>query len=191
MQILAWRLKPGFPAPARRAISSRGRPSRTAFPGRKHIGPLEQRPGHRGCWRYGASDGLGLLEFLEWCEDLHIQPVLAVYAGYSLNRAHLESRARACSPCVQEALDEIEYATGAAGTKWGAERVKDGHPAALRADLYVEIGTEDSFEQDSEAYGRHASASPPLRPRIRREMDREAAVHGRGAGATRLSAGRH
>jgi alpha-N-arabinofuranosidase len=25
-----------------------------------------------------------VLEFLEWCEDLRMQPVLAVYAGYSL-----------------------------------------------------------------------------------------------------------
>ena len=39
------------------------------FPWKKTIGPLEQRPGHRGCWRYGASDGMGLLEFMEWCED--------------------------------------------------------------------------------------------------------------------------
>ena len=54
------------------------------FPWKKTIGPLEQRPGHSGCWRYGANDGMGLLEFMEWCEDLHIQPVLAVYAGYSL-----------------------------------------------------------------------------------------------------------
>ena len=27
---------------------------------------------------------MGLLEFLEWCEDLYVEPLLAVYAGYSL-----------------------------------------------------------------------------------------------------------
>jgi alpha-L-arabinofuranosidase len=34
------------------------------------IGPIEQRPGHPGTWGYRSDDGLGLLEFLEWCEDL-------------------------------------------------------------------------------------------------------------------------
>ena len=55
------------------------------------IGPLVDRPGHQGPWNYWSTDGLGLLEFLEWCEDLKIEPVLAVYAGYSLRR-------RACRP---------------------------------------------------------------------------------------------
>ena len=32
------------------------------------------------------SDGLGLLDSLEWCEDLKMQPLLAVYAGYGLQR---------------------------------------------------------------------------------------------------------
>jgi len=45
------------------------------------LGPLEDRPGHRGPWGYYSSDGFGLLEFLEWCEDLHMEPVLAVFAG--------------------------------------------------------------------------------------------------------------
>ena len=31
-----------------------------------------------------SSDGMGLLEFLHWCEDLKMEPLLAVYAGYSL-----------------------------------------------------------------------------------------------------------
>ena len=43
----------------------------TRFEWKKTIGPLEQRPGHAGCWGYRSTDGLGLLEFLEWCEDLH------------------------------------------------------------------------------------------------------------------------
>ena len=40
---------------------------------------------------------MGLLEFLEWCEDLKIQPVLAVYAGYSMRQEHVE-------PTLQPAL---------------------------------------------------------------------------------------
>jgi alpha-L-arabinofuranosidase len=54
------------------------------FDWKNTIGPLVDRPTHRGPWGYQSSDGMGLLEFLEWSEDLKIQTVLAVYAGYSL-----------------------------------------------------------------------------------------------------------
>ena len=58
-------------------------------------------------------------------------------------------------PYVQEALDEIEYVTGAPDTKWGALRVRDGHPApfALR---YVEVGNEDNFDRAKTYDGRFA-----------------------------------
>ena len=48
------------------------------------IGPLTDRPGRPGDWEYFNTDGLGLLEYLEWTEDMGMEPVLAVYAGYSL-----------------------------------------------------------------------------------------------------------
>jgi alpha-N-arabinofuranosidase len=124
------------------------------FPWKQTIGPLEQRPGHRGCWRYGANDGMGLLEFLEWCEDLHIQPVLAVYAGYSLKGEHVDA-GPALQPFVDDALDEIEYVTGDATTRWGAERVKDGHPAPFPL-AYVEIGNEDGADKSHSYQGRFA-----------------------------------
>ena len=59
------------------------------FDWKKTIGPLVDRPTHRSPWNYQSSDGMGLLEFLGWCEDLHMQPVLAVYAGYSLSQEHV------------------------------------------------------------------------------------------------------
>lgn len=124
------------------------------FPWKKTIGPLEQRPGHVGCWRYGASDGMGLLEFMEWCEDLHIQPVLAVYAGYSLKGEHVDPGPE-LQPFVQDALDEIEYVTGDASTQWGGERVKDGHPEPFPLN-YVEIGNEDFFDKSGSYDGRFA-----------------------------------
>jgi alpha-N-arabinofuranosidase len=123
------------------------------FDWKKTIGPIYNRPGHRSPWRYHSTDGLGLLEFLEWCEDLKIQPVLAVYAGYSLMGEHVEPGA-ALEPYVQDALDEIEYVTGDATTKWGAERVKDGHPAPF-ALTYVEIGNEDWFDKSKSYDGRY------------------------------------
>jgi len=60
------------------------------FNWKETIGPLVDRPTHRSPWNYQSSDGMGLLEFLEWCEDLKVEPVLAVYAGYSLKGDHVE-----------------------------------------------------------------------------------------------------
>lgn len=119
---------------------------------KKTIGPLVDRPTHPSPWNYHSSDGLGLLEFLEWCEDLHMQNVLAVYAGYSMKQEHVEP-GKDLEPYVQGALDEIEYATGGPDTKWGAERVKDGHPAPFKL-AYVEIGNEDWFDESKSYDGR-------------------------------------
>ncbi len=121
---------------------------------KKTIGPLVDRPTHPSPWNYHSSDGLGLLEFFEWCEDLHMKPVLAVYAGYSLAHEHI-APGRDLAPYVQDALDEIEYATGGPETKWGAERVRDGHPAPF-AIPYVEIGNEDWFDKSGSYEGRFA-----------------------------------
>ena len=121
---------------------------------KKTIGPLVDRPTHPSPWNYHSSDGLGLLEFFEWCEDLHMKPVLAVYAGYSLAHEHI-APGKDLAPYVQDALDEIEYATGGPETKWGAERVRDGHPAPF-AIPYVEIGNEDWFDKSGSYEGRFA-----------------------------------
>jgi alpha-N-arabinofuranosidase len=111
----------------------------TRFDWKKTIGDVSQRPGHLDdAWRYWSTDGMGLLEFLDWCEDLHMEPLLAVYAGYSL-RGQRVAPGPDLAPYVQDALDEIEYLTGSATTTWGARRAKDGHAAPFPL-TYVEIG---------------------------------------------------
>ena len=116
----------------------------TRFDWKKTIGRLENRPGHASPWKYRSTDGMGLLEFLEWCEDLKMEPLLAIFAGYTLNKDYLDSGAL-LKPFVDEALEEIEYVTGDVNTKWGAQRKLDGHPKPF--DLsYVEIGNEDGFD---------------------------------------------
>ena len=115
------------------------------FEWKKTIGPLVDRLGHPSPWRYYSSDGLGLLEFLEWCEDLKMQPLLAVYAGYSLAQEHVNPGPD-LEPYVQDALDEIEYVTGGTDTQWGAVRAKNGHPQAFKL-TYVEVGNEDQFDR--------------------------------------------
>jgi alpha-N-arabinofuranosidase len=118
------------------------------------VGDVSQRPGHRSPWGYWSTDGFGLLEFLEWCEDLKMEPLLAVYAGYSLRGQHVDPGPK-LEPFVQEALDEIEYVTGDANTKWGAQRAKDGHPEPFKL-TYVEIGNEDWFDRSGSYDGRFA-----------------------------------
>jgi alpha-N-arabinofuranosidase len=96
---------------------------------------------------------MGLLEFLEWCEDLRMQPVLAVYAGYSLAQEHVNPGPD-LEPYVQDALDEIEYVTGGADTQWGAVRAKNGHPQPFKL-TYVEVGNEDQFDRSGSYDGRY------------------------------------
>ena len=124
------------------------------FNWKETVGDISRRPGHRSPWGYWSTDGFGLLEFLEWCEDLHMQPVLAVYAGYSLRQQHIDPGTN-LDPCVQDALDEIEYVTGDPTTKWGAQRARDGHPAPFVLN-YVEIGNEDFFDRSRSYDGRFA-----------------------------------
>ena len=124
------------------------------FQWEKTIGPLVDRPTHPSPWDYLSSDGLGLLEFLEWCEDLKMEPVLAVYAGYSLRQEYVQP-GKDLEPFIAEALDEIEYVTGSTDTKWGAERARDGHPAPFKL-TYVEIGNEDNHDRSGTYDGRFA-----------------------------------
>ena len=131
------------------------------FDWKKTIGPLVDRPGHQAPWTYWSSDGLGLLEFLEWCEDLKIEPVLAVYAGYSLHGEHVVP-GKDLEPYVQDAVDEVEYVTGDASTKWGAQRAKDGHPAAFPLH-YIEIGNEDWFDKSGSYPARFTQIALALR----------------------------
>lgn len=123
-----------------------------AFPWKETLGPLENRPGHRGSWGYRPSDGMGLLEFLLWCEDIGGEPVLGVYAGYSLNGDHIDA-GPLLQPYVDDALNEIEYITGDVKTYWGAKRAADGHPAPFKM-TYVEIGNEDWFDRSGSYDGR-------------------------------------
>jgi alpha-N-arabinofuranosidase len=94
---------------------------------------------------------MGLLEILEWAEDLGMEPLLAVYAGLHIDNGARILTGDELKPHVQDALDEIEYVTGATNTLWGARRAKDGHrkPFPLR---YVEIGNEDWLNRGTASY---------------------------------------
>jgi alpha-N-arabinofuranosidase len=133
------------------------------FDWKKTLGPISQRPGHMAPWGYRSSDGLGLHEFLLWCEDMNAEPVLAVYAGYSLKGAHIEP-GPALEPYIQDALDEIEYVSGPATSRWGALRAKAGHPAPFKL-TYVEVGNEDFFDRSGSYDKRFAQFNAAIKAR--------------------------
>ncbi len=131
-----------------------GQTIETRFDWKKTLGPIWERPGHPGPWGYRSSDGMGLLEFLEWCEDMGAEPLLGVYAGYSLGGAFVKPGPDLV-PYVNDALDEIEYLIGPVTSKWGAQRAKDGHPEPFKL-RYVEIGNEDFFDKSGTYDKRYA-----------------------------------
>ena len=133
------------------------------FEWKKTVGPLSERPGHMAPWGYRSSDGLGLHEFLLWCEDMNAEPVLAVYAGYSLKGAHVNPGSD-LEPYVQDALDEIEYVSGPASSKWGALRARAGHPAPFKL-TYVEVGNEDWFDKSGSYDQRFAQFNKAIKAR--------------------------
>ena len=122
------------------------------FDWKRTVGNPDERPGHMSPWGYRSTDGLGLLEFLQWAEDCGAEPILGVFAGYVLSTDYLS--ADFCDNFVQDALDEIEYVIGGADTKWGAQRIKDGHPEPFPLH-YVEIGNEDFFDLSGSYPGRY------------------------------------
>ena len=134
-----------------------------AYDWKKTIGPIVDRAGHNGSWFYWSSDGVGLLDYLTWCEDLHIEPVLAVNAGYALNNTHV-TPGPDLEPLVQSALDEVEYVTGDTSTRWGAVRARNGHPAPFVLH-YIEIGNEDYLDKSGSYPARYTQFAQALHQR--------------------------
>ncbi|PVI00291.1 glycoside hydrolase family 51 protein, partial [Periconia macrospinosa] len=117
-----------------------GNTNRTWWDWKDTLGPLKDRPGFEGVWNYQQTHGLGMLEYLEWAEDMDLEIVLGVWAGLSLNgditpQADLQ-------PFIDDALDEIEFVVGSTDTTWGARRAELGHPEPFVLN-YVEVGNED------------------------------------------------
>jgi alpha-L-arabinofuranosidase len=89
------------------------------------IGPLVDRPGYPGTWDYENTNGLGLIEYMLWAQDLKMEPVLAVWSGLWLNGSVVPEDE--LNVYVQSALDELEFLVGDASTAWGAKREALGY----------------------------------------------------------------
>ncbi|KAJ5706720.1 hypothetical protein N7488_006521 [Penicillium malachiteum] len=104
------------------------------------IGPLIDRPGRPTTWGYEETGGMGLVEYMEWCDDLGMEPILAIWDGLALNK-DIVSEAD-INVYVEDALNELEFLTGSVETEYGALRAKYGHPEPWTIN-YVEVGNED------------------------------------------------
>ena len=83
------------------------------------IGPVENRPGHyNSAWGYWSTDGMGLDEYLQMAEEVGAQPILAVYAGYTLNGT--SDTGSTLTADVTDAVNELHYVLDPVSTSWGA-----------------------------------------------------------------------
>ncbi len=119
---------------------------------KKTIGPIEDRPGHWDLWNYRCTDGLGMHEFLQMCEDLNADAMYVCNCGMSCQGRMSET----LSPgednhWLTDALDAIEYMIGSTDSFWGAKRAENGHPAPFPL-RYLEIGNENGGEYYAAQY---------------------------------------
>ncbi|KAG1730852.1 glycoside hydrolase family 51 protein [Suillus paluster] len=114
------------------------------------VGNLIDRPGRMGDWGYINTDGLGLLEYMYLCEDMEMEPIMAVWAGYSLGGESLPENE--LTPYIQQAIDQINFVIGDhAKSEPAALRASLGHPEPFPLQ-YIEIGNEDFFASESYIY---------------------------------------
>ncbi|KAJ5730448.1 uncharacterized protein N7483_004956 [Penicillium malachiteum] len=122
------------------------------------IGPVQDRPGREGTWSYYNTDGLGLDEYLYWCEDMGLSPLLAIWAGFALEAgAGTPLTGDALTPYVNDVLNELEYILGDASTAYGAIRAANGRTEPWDVTI-VEIGNEDNLGGGCSSYAERFTA---------------------------------
>ncbi|KAL4809877.1 glycoside hydrolase superfamily [Aspergillus unguis] len=112
------------------------------------IGPLINRPGRASNWHYPNTDALGLDEYLWWCEDMGMAPVLAVWDGKSYGGI---VPGDAMQPYLDDILNELEYLLGPNTSDWGAVRAANGRNEPWNVQ-FIEIGNEDDYSGGCDTY---------------------------------------
>ena len=123
------------------------------------VGPKEQRKGIKNPWGYHQSMELGYFEYFQLCEDMGMEPVPILPCGLSCQGAGgawgLPEQAQEAVPMsemdewVEDALDLIEWANGAADSEWGSVRAAAGHPEPFNL-KYLGIGNEEKITPEFE-----------------------------------------
>jgi alpha-L-arabinofuranosidase len=112
------------------------------------IGDVERRKNNFNIWNYYCTNALGFHEYLEFCEQLGAAPLFVINVGMS----HKETVPMSdMQPCVQDALDALEYANGPVESRWGGERARNGHPSPFNLKL-IEVGNENGGADYDQRY---------------------------------------
>lgn len=140
------------------------------------VGPKEQRKCIKNPWGYHQSMELGYFEYFQLCEDMGMEPVPILPCGLSCQGAGgawgLPEQAQEAVPMsemegwVEDALDLIEWANGAADSEWGSVRAAAGHPEPFNL-KYLGIGNEEKITPEFEErfrymYERISAAHPEI-----------------------------
>lgn len=113
------------------------------------IGDLKDRIGRKADWGYWNTNGLGIIEYLLWAEDLGMEPILAVFAGHWLDGP--SASAQNISMYVDSAMQELEFLLGPTNSTWGSVRESLGYPEPFKI-KYVEVGNEDNLSGGEGSY---------------------------------------
>lgn len=133
-----------------------------AFRWKTTIGDISERVPHWNLWGYWSTNGLGLHEYLQMCEDLGAEPMYVINCGMShSDHVPMESM----QEWIQDALDVVEYANGPVTSRWGALRAKNGHPEPFHL-KYLEIGNENGGPIYEERYALFYRALKERYPQI-------------------------
>ncbi len=124
----------------------------TRYQWKNTLGAVENRPLNENRWNYTfkyrafpdyyQSYGLGFYEFFQLCEDIGARPLPILSVGLSCQYESNEVvPLDSLQPYIDDALDLIEFANGAATTKWGKVRAEMGHPEPFGLE-FIGIGNE-------------------------------------------------
>jgi alpha-L-arabinofuranosidase len=169
-------LKPGFVRFPGGCIVE-GRYLSTRYQWKNTIGKPEERKliinrwndefKHRPAPDYFQSFGLGFYEYFLLCEDIGAEPLPILNCGMAcqFNSNELVPLDQ-LDPYIQDALDLIEFANGAATSTWGAKRAEMGHrkPFNLK---FLGVGNEQWGPQYIERYERFAKVLKAKYPEIK------------------------
>lgn len=122
---------------------------------KKSVGAVENRPLNENRWQYTfphrffpdyyQSYGLGFYEFFQLSEEIGAEPLPVLSCGLACQFQNTDADAHVplCNldSYIQDALDLIEFANGAADTPWGKVRADMGHPASFNL-KFIGIGNE-------------------------------------------------
>lgn len=134
---------------------------------KRSVGPVEERMPLWNCWGYYQTLGLGYYEYFQFCEDIGASAVPVFAAAMTCqNRQPDYAPMSSVGYFVQNVLDGIEFARGAADTTWGAVRAKMGHPEPFKLE-FIGIGNENRGPEYWERYNAMAAAIRKAHPDLK------------------------